>query len=100
MEAERSSQRLLFSAHQRFADKLVKLLRLAPNDSSAAEICVRRCYFQEACAIQDGFYFTLYVSGYGCDESSARQKWGVGLRLLGNTILQLSAGDEFASDPG
>jgi hypothetical protein len=98
METERSSLRLLFSAHQRFADKLVKLLRLAPNPSSAAEICVRRCYFQEADAIQDGFYFTLYVSGYGCDESSARQKWGVGLQLLGNAILQLSAGDEFAND--
>jgi hypothetical protein len=97
-ENERSSQRLLFSAHHRFADKLVKLLRLAPNTSTAAEICVRRCYFEEADGIQDGFYFTLYVSGYGCDESSARQKWGVGLRLLGNAILQLSAGDEFAND--
>jgi hypothetical protein len=97
-ETDQPSLRLSFSAHQRFADKLAKLLRLAPSPSSAAEICVRRCYFQDADAVRDGFYFTLYVSGYGCDESSARQKWGIGLRLLGNAVLQLSAGDEFAND--
>jgi hypothetical protein len=99
-DAARSSRRLLFAAHERFADELVKLLRGAPANASSAEICVRRCYFQEGGAIQEGFYFTLYVSGYGCDESEARQKWGVGLRLLGNAILQLSAAGEWANDPG
>jgi hypothetical protein len=98
-DTERSSSRLLFAAHERFAGKLVKLLRGAPTNSSSAEICVRRCYFQEDGVIQEGFYFTVYVSGYGCDESSARQKWGVGLRLLGNAVLQLTAADELANGP-
>jgi hypothetical protein len=34
----------------------------------------------------------LYVSGYGTDGASARQNWGVGLKLMGNAIMQLSAG--------
>jgi hypothetical protein len=33
----------------------------------------------------------LYVSGYGDDDGSARQSWGVALRLMANEILQLSA---------
>jgi hypothetical protein len=31
------------------------------------------------------------VSGYGNDSASARQNWGVGLKLMGNAIVQLSA---------
>ena len=41
--------------------------------------------------VREGFYFTLYVSGYGNDEAGAHQNWGVGLKLVGNAILQLSA---------
>lgn len=79
------------SAHERFARKLAELLRRAPEIPSAAEICVRRCYYGEEDGVQDGFYCTLYVSGYG-DDAKARQNWGVGLKLTGNAIVQLSAG--------
>jgi hypothetical protein len=41
--------------------------------------------------VQEGCYFTLYVSGYGTDETSARQNWGVGLKLMRNAIVRLSA---------
>jgi hypothetical protein len=41
---------------------------------------------------REGFYCTLYVNGYGNDQHSARQNWGVGLKLMGHAILQLSAG--------
>jgi hypothetical protein len=34
----------------------------------------------------------LYVSGYGNDGARARHNWGAGLKLMGNAIMQLSAG--------
>lgn len=78
------------SAHEEFATSLVKLLRRAPNTPSSVEICLRRCYFGLLPSLHDGFYYTLYVSGYGSDKASARQNWGVGLKLLTNAILQIS----------
>jgi hypothetical protein len=82
--------RLSLSRHQQLVNKLVELLRRAPEIPAAAELCVRRCYFSEGSAVQDGFYFTLYVSGYGNDEARAFQNWGVGLKLVGNAVVQLS----------
>jgi hypothetical protein len=82
--------RLSLPTHEQFARKLVALLQRAPETPSAAEVCVRRCYFSEGSAVHDGFYFTLYLSGYGNDEARARQNWGVGLKLAGNAVIQLS----------
>ena len=78
-------------AHEQFARKLVELLRSVPETPSAAEVCVRRCYFGEDGGVREGFYCTLYVSGYGNDSASARQNWAVALKLMGNAIMQLSA---------
>ena len=83
--------RLSFSAHEQFARKLVELLLRAPDTPSAAEVCVRRCYFAEDSGVREGFYCTLDVNGYGSDDASARQNWGVGLKLMGNAVVQLSA---------
>jgi hypothetical protein len=80
-----------FAAHERFARKLVELLRKTPEATSSAEVCVRRCYFGEGNGVGEGFYCTLYVSGYG-NGDTARERWDVGLRLMGNAIVQLSAG--------
>jgi hypothetical protein len=80
-----------FSHHEQFARKLVELLRRVPDTPSAAEVCVRRCYFGEDSGVREGFYCTLNVSGYGNDEASARQNWEVGLKLMGNAVMQLSA---------
>jgi len=82
--------------YEQFVRKLVELLRRAPEIRSAAEVCVRRCYYVEAA--REGFYFTLYVSGYGNDEVSARQNWGVGLKLVGNAVLQLSGAKSVTLD--
>jgi hypothetical protein len=81
---------LSLSRHQQFVKKLVELLRRAPEIPAAAELCVRRCYVSQGSAMRDGFYLTLYVSGYGNDEARARQNWGVGLKLAGNAVVQLS----------
>jgi hypothetical protein len=91
-----NADRESFPAHEQFAKKLVDLLRGAPETPSSVEVCVRRCFFSEdpaasAEAVREGFYFTLYVSGYGDDHATARQNREVGLKLLGNAIMQLSA---------
>jgi hypothetical protein len=86
-----SSLRESLPAHEQFARKLVELLRRVPETPSAAEVCVRRCFFGEDGGVREGFYCTVYVSGYGNDSASARQNWGVGLKLMGNAIMQLSA---------
>ena len=83
--------RLSFSLHEQFARKLVELLRRVPDTPSAAEVRMRRCYFAEDSGVREGFYCTLYLTGYGNDEDSARQNWGVGLKLMGNAVVQLSA---------
>jgi hypothetical protein len=85
--------RLSLSAHEQFARKLVALLQRAPETPSAAEVCVRRCYFAEERGVREGCYCTLYVKGYGNDEASARQNWGVGLKLVGNAVVQLVASE-------
>ncbi|MGA3105742.1 MAG: hypothetical protein ABSD53_14775 [Terriglobales bacterium] len=84
--------RLSLARHEQFAKELVALLRRAPETPSSAEVCVRRCYFAEDAErpVQEGFYFTLYVSGYGDHEDSARMNWGVALKLVGNAMVQLS----------
>ncbi len=87
-----AESRLSLPVHQEFTKKLVDLLRLAPDIPSVAEVCIRRCYFNGERGVQKGFYCTLYVSGYGNDEADARQNWAVGLKLVANALLQLSAG--------
>ena len=79
-----------FPFHELFARRVVELLRKAPETPSSAEACVRRCFFHGN-ADTEGFYLTLYVTGYGDDRFRARQNWGIALRLAGNAILQLSA---------
>jgi hypothetical protein len=86
------SARVSLAAHELFARNLVQLLRRTHETPSAAEVCVRRCYIREAGGVVEGFYCTLYVSGYGDDEILAHRNWGIGLKLMGNAIMQLSAG--------
>ncbi len=100
--------RFSFEQHEEFALRLVKLLGRAPQISAAAEFILRRCYYQSSVAGRqspgkgpkgvssptkpaEGFYFTFYLSGYGDDETDARKRWGIALKLTGNAILQLSA---------
>ena len=80
-----------FAFHEQFAKRLTELLRRAPQASSSVEVCLRRCYFGDVDEIREGFYFTVYINGYGSDNESARWNWGVALNLTGNAIGQLSS---------
>ncbi len=87
----RTDHRELFSFHEHFAKRLVELLRRTPETPSAVEVNVRRCRFHGSDEVQEGHYFTVYVTGYGQDEAQARLNWAIGMRLTANAILQVSA---------
>jgi len=89
-DAAKTDRRLCFPIHEDFAKRLTELLRRAPEISSSVEVCVRRCFFGDAGETREGFYFTVYISGYGSDEITARRNWGVALKLVANAIGQLS----------
>ncbi len=77
-----------FPNHEQFARKLADLLKRAPQISAAAEFIIRRAHFDG----EPGFYFTFELAGYGDDQDDARKRWRIALDLIGNAILQLSAG--------
>ncbi|HYU48060.1 MAG TPA: hypothetical protein VEK84_17995 [Terriglobales bacterium] len=85
-----TDRRQSLAEHERFAERLVALLRRPPEISSSAEVCVRRCFFGAGCETH-GFYFTVYVNGYGDEEASARQNWMIGMKRVRSAIVQLSA---------
>jgi hypothetical protein len=87
----RSDQRESFPDHDHFAKRLVELLRQTPETPSAAEVCVRRAFYAQEGKTREGFYFTVYVSGYGDAEARARQNWEIALKLVAHAVLQLSA---------
>ncbi len=85
------TQRFAFPEHERFAQEIVRMLKRAPEMPAAAEFLIRRCYFHEGEGVHEGFYFTLYLFGYGDSEEEARQRWSIGLTLAGHAIRQWSA---------
>lgn len=98
------AEQMSFPGHEQLADRLTRLLKRAPEVSAAAEFLIRRCFYalrdtgEGAVAAEDpgaadreGFYVTFYLFGYGDDEADARRRWGIGLKLVENAILQVSA---------
>jgi hypothetical protein len=85
------SARYSFDDHENFLGKLTALLKRVPEIPASAEFLLRRCCFHEGETIREGFYVTFYLFGYGSDETTARQQWGIGLRLVGSAIVQLSS---------
>lgn len=84
--------RFSFERHERLAERLVELLGTVPPISAALECVIRRCYYHlEDEPVRPGYYMTFYLFGYGDDAIDARRRWGIGMDLLQNVILQLSA---------
>lgn len=80
-----------FPSHEDFAKRSTELLRRAPEISASAEICIRRCFFDHDGETREGFYFTLYINGYGSEEVDAFRSWEIALRLAANAIAQSSS---------
>ncbi|HEU5400729.1 MAG TPA: hypothetical protein VFU86_05190 [Terriglobales bacterium] len=83
--------RFSFERHEHFARRVIELLSRVPSISAAIEVIIRRCYYhlkdRDALA---GYYWTIYLSGYGEDAMAARKRWAIALDLLQNVILQVS----------
>ena len=83
------TSRRSFAEHEQFAKRITQLLKCVPEIPAAAELLIRRCFYQAGDEIQEGFYVTLYVFGYGEDESRSRQLWAIALKLVENAIRQV-----------
>ena len=88
---EEDERRFSFDAHENFAARLVELLNRVPPISLALEAIIRRCYYHVEQGIRSGYYMTFYLFGYGDELEEARKRWGIGLELLQNAMVQLSA---------
>lgn len=89
-----TAQRRSLPLHESFARRLTELLRRAPEIGAAAEVNIRRCFFGGAGEAREGLYFTVYMNGYGDEESAARKNWAIGMKLVENAFVQLSARPE------
>jgi hypothetical protein len=85
-----AASRCSFVEHEQFAKRVTQLLARVPEIPAAAELLIRRCFYHVADEIQQGFYITLYLFGYGDDEVQARQRWAIALKLVENAIRQAS----------
>jgi hypothetical protein len=73
-----------FAEHEQRARDLVRRLRKREDLRARAEVVVRRAYFGD----EPGFYWTVYLFGYGDDIAGARAEWVRALSLLQRALLQ------------
>jgi hypothetical protein len=84
-----SPARSSFPECEQFVQTLARMLRQAPDLSSAAQFIVRRCVdHREGGKVSDCYYVTFYLHGYGADVQEARQRWAIGLILVQNAMKQ------------
>jgi len=83
-----SAARNSFPQCELFVQTLARMLRQAPDLSSAAQFIVRRCLDHRNAGASDSYYITFYLHGYGADVQEARQRWAIGLTLAQNAMKQ------------
>jgi hypothetical protein len=85
------SIRASFPEHEQWARRSVELLRRVPEIPASAEWVVRRSYSHAGGQTHPGYYFTLYLFGFGENETQARQQWAIALKLAANAMRQKQA---------
>jgi hypothetical protein len=83
------TSRRSFAEHEQFARWITQLLKRVPEIPAATELLIRRCFYHVGDQLEEGFYMTLYLFGYGDDEAQARQRWAIALKLVENVIRQI-----------
>lgn len=78
-----------FPHHERFLRSLATRLKSAPEGPASVEFILRRCYSHRPGQLDDGFYFTVYVFGYGAGESQARQNWSAALTTVSRALVHV-----------
>jgi hypothetical protein len=90
-----------FEKHEEFAKELCLLLSHAPDTLATIELIIRRCYFRRRCAsdanadpspstLISGFYFTVYVTGFGNKEYEPLRQWEIATVLCQHALMQIS----------
>lgn len=84
-----SPARNSFPECEQFVQTLTRMLRQAPDLSSAAQFILRRCLdHRKASKVSECYYITFYLHGYGADLQEGRQRWAIGLTLAQNAMKQ------------
>jgi hypothetical protein len=78
--------RYSFAEHEQFAKRVTQLLKHAREIPAAVELLIRRGFYHTGGEVQEGFYITFYLFGYGDDEAEARQHWANALKLVKDII--------------
>lgn len=97
-------KRFDFLLHEQFAIAICRLLSRAPDISAAAEFFIRRCHYWTTAHVRStppdaiprtepldtkpGFYFSVYVAGFGNTDSEARRHWAIACELVKNALVQ------------
>ena len=80
-----------FPLHEQLLKALIAPISAAPETAASVELILRRCFYQRGEALQEGFYFTAYVFGYGVDEAQARRRWAAALQIVRCALRKLPA---------
>ena len=83
------TSRCSFAEHEQIARRITQLLKRVPEIPAATELLIRRCFYHSGDQLEEGFYITLYLFGYGDDEAQARHRWAIALKLVENAIRQV-----------
>jgi hypothetical protein len=94
--------RASLTAHEELAREACELLKRVPPISCAAEFTIRHCYFHEPgrADSKQGFGITFYLFGYGANQEESRARWNIGMKLVENALLQISASRRRAQSAG
>lgn len=77
-----------FAEHERWAREVVRRVRGAEDLQARAEIAVRRAWFEDENP-GEGFYWTIYVFGYGEGVEDARGVWVEAIRQVQDALLSM-----------
>jgi len=81
--------------YEEFAATLNAMLQKVPDFAAATDLVLRRCYYHRddypPDKSDDGYCLTFYLNGYGDDEDGAKKSWSIGLKLVQNAVMQMSA---------
>jgi len=90
------------AAHQALARRMARTLEEHGEelDATAAEIVLRRCYFHTDARAdsptEDGYFLTLYLSGFGATAAGAAERWQQALDLAAGCLPGLAPKDSGA----
>jgi hypothetical protein len=102
--ARDTAARSSFEWHESWVKSAARQLDSAVGEPIAGELIVRRCWYRSPTGREHshrrsevagkdpvaGFYVTVYLFGYGRDESAARANWAEGLRQVTSVIAAIA----------